>query len=133
MSDIKQVLVPDVGGDEVEIIELCVAVGDTVEVEDALVSVETDKASMDIPAPFAGTITEIKVAVGDKINEGGMAVQQMGERVVYKWKDENGVTHLTERMPDMAEYEVVKMGELQLTPQEALSQEEIDKLLKKNK
>ncbi|TRX52693.1 pyruvate dehydrogenase complex dihydrolipoyllysine-residue acetyltransferase [Thalassomonas sp. M1454] len=74
MSDIKQVLVPDVGGDEVEIIELCVAVGDTVEAEDALVSVETDKASMDIPAPFAGTITEIKVAVGDKINEGDLVV-----------------------------------------------------------
>ena len=74
MSDIKQVLVPDVGGDEVEIIELCVAVGDIVEAEDALVSVETDKASMDIPAPFAGKITEIKVAVGDKINEGDLVV-----------------------------------------------------------
>ena len=65
MSDIKEILVPDVGGDEVEIIELCVAVGDTVEAEDSLISVESDKASMDIPAPFAGTITEIKVVVGD--------------------------------------------------------------------
>ncbi len=69
MSDIKQILVPDVGGDEVEIIELCVAVGDVVEAEDAIVSVETDKASMDIPAPFAGKITELKVNVGDKINQ----------------------------------------------------------------
>ncbi|TKB47073.1 pyruvate dehydrogenase complex dihydrolipoyllysine-residue acetyltransferase [Thalassotalea mangrovi] len=69
MSDIKQILVPDVGGDEVEIIELCVAVGDQVEAEDAIVTVETDKASMDIPAPFAGKITELKVAVGDKIKQ----------------------------------------------------------------
>lgn len=63
----KDVLVPDVGGEEVEVIEVCVAVGDTVEAEDSLVTVESDKASMDIPAPFAGTVTEILVAVGDKV------------------------------------------------------------------
>ncbi|WP_111976998.1 pyruvate dehydrogenase complex dihydrolipoyllysine-residue acetyltransferase [Algibacillus agarilyticus] len=71
---IKEILVPDVGGEEVEIIELCVAAGDTVEVEDALLTVETDKASMDIPAPFAGTVKEIKVAVGDKVSEGTLIV-----------------------------------------------------------
>ncbi|WP_394172622.1 dihydrolipoyllysine-residue acetyltransferase [Thalassotalea litorea] len=74
MSDIKEILVPDVGGDEVEVIELCVAVGDSVEAEDALVSVETDKASMDIPAPMAGVIKEIKVEVGAKISEGDLIV-----------------------------------------------------------
>lgn len=63
----KDVLVPDVGGEEVEIIEVCVAIGDTVEAEDALVTVESDKASMDIPAPFGGKVTEISVAVGDKV------------------------------------------------------------------
>ncbi|TLU66749.1 dihydrolipoyllysine-residue acetyltransferase [Thalassotalea litorea] len=74
MSDIQEILVPDVGGDEVEVIELCVAVGDSVEAEDALVSVETDKASMDIPAPIAGVIKEIKVDVGAKISEGDLIV-----------------------------------------------------------
>ncbi|MDN3653589.1 pyruvate dehydrogenase complex dihydrolipoyllysine-residue acetyltransferase [Thalassotalea ponticola] len=74
MSDIKEIVVPDVGGDEVEVIELSVAVGDTVDVEDALVSVETDKASMDIPSPEAGVVKEIKVAVGDKISEGDLIV-----------------------------------------------------------
>jgi pyruvate dehydrogenase E2 component (dihydrolipoamide acetyltransferase) len=69
MSDVKQVLVPDVGGEAVEVIELCVAVGDTVAAEDAICTVETDKASMDIPAPFAGTVTELKVNVGDKISQ----------------------------------------------------------------
>ncbi|EWH08659.1 pyruvate dehydrogenase complex dihydrolipoamide acetyltransferase [Catenovulum agarivorans DS-2] len=71
---IKDVLVPDVGGDEVEVIELCVAAGDTVEAEDSLITVESDKASMDIPAPFAGTVKEIKVAVGDKVSEGTLIV-----------------------------------------------------------
>jgi pyruvate dehydrogenase E2 component (dihydrolipoamide acetyltransferase) len=74
MADIKDILVPDVGGDEVEVIEVCVAVGDTLAEEDAIVTVESDKASMDIPAPFAGTVKEIKVALGDKVSEGGLLV-----------------------------------------------------------
>ena len=70
MSDIKDVLVPDLGEDAVEVIEICVAVGDKVDAEDSIITVESDKASMDIPAPFAGSIAEICVAVGDKISEG---------------------------------------------------------------
>jgi pyruvate dehydrogenase E2 component (dihydrolipoamide acetyltransferase) len=70
MSDIQKILVPDVGGEEVEIIEICVAVGDTLEAEDGVITVETDKASMDIPAPFAGELTSLSVKVGDKIKEG---------------------------------------------------------------
>ena len=69
MADIKDVLVPDLGEDSVEVIEICVAVGDSVEAEDALVTVESDKASMDIPAPFAGKVSELSVKVGDKISE----------------------------------------------------------------
>jgi len=70
MSDIEKILVPDVGGDEVEVIELCVAVGDSVDADEGIVTVETDKASMDIPAPKAGQIVKLLVAVGDKIKEG---------------------------------------------------------------
>lgn len=69
MADIKDVLVPDVGGEEVEVIEVCVSVGDSVNAEDALITVESDKASMDIPAPFAGTVSEILVQVGDKVSQ----------------------------------------------------------------
>ncbi|RUO74664.1 pyruvate dehydrogenase complex dihydrolipoyllysine-residue acetyltransferase [Pseudidiomarina sediminum] len=72
MADLKEVLAPDVGGDEVEVIEILVNQGDTVEAEDALITVESDKASMDIPAPFAGTVAEVKVKVGDKISEGAL-------------------------------------------------------------
>ena len=67
---IEKILVPDVGGEEVEIIEICVAVGDAIEADEGIVTVETDKASMDIPAPFAGTLASLSVAVGDKIKEG---------------------------------------------------------------
>ena len=70
MSDIQKILVPDVGGEEVEIIEICVAVGDTLEADEGIVTVETDKASMDIPAPFAGVLSSLSVSVGDKIKEG---------------------------------------------------------------
>jgi pyruvate dehydrogenase E2 component (dihydrolipoamide acetyltransferase) len=70
MSDLKEVIVPDIGSDEVEIIEICVQVGDTLEAEDSILTVETDKATMDIPAPFAGIVQELKVSVGDKISQG---------------------------------------------------------------
>lgn len=72
MADAKEVLVPDVGGEGVEVIEILVSEGDNVEAEDALVTVESDKASMDIPAPFAGTVKSLKVKVGDKISEGDL-------------------------------------------------------------
>jgi pyruvate dehydrogenase E2 component (dihydrolipoamide acetyltransferase) len=78
MSDIQKILVPDVGGDEVEIIEICVAIGDSVEAEDAIITVETDKASMDIPAPGAGTISALLVAVGDKLKEGDAIAEMSG-------------------------------------------------------
>jgi len=75
MADLKEVLVPDVGGEEVEVIEVLVSEGDSLEEEDALVTVESDKASMDIPVPFSGTVKSIKVSVGDKIKEGDLLAE----------------------------------------------------------
>ncbi|MGF1709235.1 pyruvate dehydrogenase complex dihydrolipoyllysine-residue acetyltransferase [Vibrio kagoshimensis] len=66
----KEVNVPDIGGDEVEVTEIMVAVGDTVEEEQSLITVEGDKASMEVPAPFSGTVKEIKIAAGDKVSTG---------------------------------------------------------------
>ncbi|MGR5388093.1 pyruvate dehydrogenase complex dihydrolipoyllysine-residue acetyltransferase [Vibrio crassostreae] len=68
----KEVNVPDIGGDEVEVTEIMVAVGDTVEEEQSLITVEGDKASMEVPAPFAGTVKEIKIAAGDKVSTGSL-------------------------------------------------------------
>ncbi|ULF83047.1 pyruvate dehydrogenase complex dihydrolipoyllysine-residue acetyltransferase [Vibrio alginolyticus] len=71
-STAKEVNVPDIGGDEVEVTEIMVAVGDTVEEEQSLITVEGDKASMEVPAPFAGTVKEIKIAAGDKVSTGSL-------------------------------------------------------------
>ncbi|WOC26867.1 pyruvate dehydrogenase complex dihydrolipoyllysine-residue acetyltransferase [Pseudoalteromonas sp. N1230-9] len=68
----QEVTVPDIGDDEVEVTEIMVAVGDTVEEEQSLLSVEGDKASMEVPAPFAGTVKEIKIATGDKVQTGSL-------------------------------------------------------------
>ncbi|HEX8604504.1 MAG TPA: biotin/lipoyl-containing protein, partial [Pseudoduganella sp.] len=70
---IVEVKVPDIGDfKEVEIIELMVKVGDTIKVDQSLVTVESDKASMEIPSSSAGVIKEIKVKVGDKVAEGSL-------------------------------------------------------------
>ncbi|EKM0372621.1 pyruvate dehydrogenase complex dihydrolipoyllysine-residue acetyltransferase [Cronobacter turicensis] len=68
----KDVNVPDIGGDEVEVTEILVKVGDKVEAEQSLITVEGDKASMEVPAPFAGTVKEIKINTGDKVSTGSL-------------------------------------------------------------
>ncbi|MBS3840137.1 pyruvate dehydrogenase complex dihydrolipoyllysine-residue acetyltransferase [Proteus mirabilis] len=71
-SELKEVHVPDIGGDEVEVTEVMVKVGDTISEEQSLITVEGDKASMEVPAPFAGVVKEIKIAVGDKVSTGSL-------------------------------------------------------------
>ncbi|AYZ30276.1 pyruvate dehydrogenase complex dihydrolipoyllysine-residue acetyltransferase [Serratia sp. FDAARGOS_506] len=71
-SAAKDVAVPDIGGDEVEVTEVMVKVGDKVAAEQSLITVEGDKASMEVPAPFAGTVKEIKIATGDKVKTGSL-------------------------------------------------------------
>jgi len=73
MSNIKEVLLPDIGDfPEVDIIEVLVAPGDRVEAEDSLLTLESDKATMEIPSPYAGELKELKVKVGDKIGQGAL-------------------------------------------------------------
>jgi pyruvate dehydrogenase E2 component (dihydrolipoamide acetyltransferase) len=73
MTTEHEVKVPDIGDfDAVEIVEVMVAAGDQVKAEDSLITLETDKAAMDVPAPHAGTVVEVKVAVGDKVSEGSV-------------------------------------------------------------
>ena len=68
-----EIRIPDLGGaDDVEVIELLVSVGDQVQAEDPLLTLESDKASMDVPATSAGTVSEIKVAVGDTVKQGDL-------------------------------------------------------------
>jgi pyruvate dehydrogenase E2 component (dihydrolipoamide acetyltransferase) len=73
MAEMKQVLVPDIGNyKDVPVIEVMVKVGEAVKAEQSLITLETDKATMDVPAPFDGVVKEIKVKVGDKISEGAV-------------------------------------------------------------
>ncbi|EMR8775947.1 dihydrolipoyllysine-residue acetyltransferase [Neisseria gonorrhoeae] len=70
---IVEIKVPDIGGHEnVDIIAVEVKAGDTIAVDDTLITLETDKATMDVPADAAGVVKEVKVKVGDKISEGGV-------------------------------------------------------------
>ncbi|UCX03309.1 pyruvate dehydrogenase complex dihydrolipoyllysine-residue acetyltransferase [Shewanella glacialimarina] len=69
---VQDIHVPDIGGDEVEVTEIMVKVGDTVTEEQALISVEGDKAAMEVPAPFAGKVTAITIKQGDKVSTGSL-------------------------------------------------------------
>ncbi len=71
-ATLQEVKVPDIGGDAVEVTEIMVKVGDVVKAEQSLLNVEGDKAAMEVPAPFAGTVAEIKVKVGDKVSTGSL-------------------------------------------------------------
>jgi pyruvate dehydrogenase E2 component (dihydrolipoamide acetyltransferase) len=112
MSDSQKILVPDVGGDEVEIIEICFAVGDSIEADEGIVTVETDKASMDIPAPFAGKLSALLVSVGDKIKEGDVIAEMTSSQAVPE------TAEATEETTDEAPAEAVEetVAEVESTP-----------------
>ena len=76
MSNLVEVKVPDIGDfDSVPVIELFVKVGDTLQVDDAIVTLESDKATMDVPSPVAGTVKEVLVQVGSKVGEGALLIK----------------------------------------------------------
>jgi pyruvate dehydrogenase E2 component (dihydrolipoyllysine-residue acetyltransferase) len=73
MADVKEARVPDIGNfDGVPVIEVLVKAGDRVEKDQSLVTLESDKATMEVPSPFAGTVREVKVKVGDELAEGAV-------------------------------------------------------------
>ncbi len=73
MAEIKQVIVPDIGDyKDVSIIDVMVKAGDKINAEDNLITLETDKAAMDVPSPYTGVVKELKVKVGDKVSQGSV-------------------------------------------------------------
>ena len=75
MADIVEVRVPDIGDfKDVPVIEIPVKLGDEVKAEDSLVTLESEKATMDVPSPVAGTVTEIRVKIGDRVSTGSLVV-----------------------------------------------------------
>ena len=85
MAEIKEARVPDIGHDGVPVIEVLVKVGDKIEKEQSLITLESDKATMEVPSPFAGTVKEMKLKVGDEVSEG--AVIAVIEAVGHKETD----------------------------------------------
>ena len=76
MSQLIEVKVPDIGDfDAVPVIELFVKVGDTIAVDDAIATLESDKATMDVPSSAAGVVKEVLVALGDKVGEGSVLIK----------------------------------------------------------
>ncbi|ENO88883.1 acetyl-CoA carboxylase biotin carboxyl carrier protein subunit, partial [Thauera aminoaromatica] len=76
MSQLIEVKVPDIGDfDAVPVIELFVKVGDTIKVDDAIATLESDKATMDVPSSAAGVVKEVLVAIGDKVSEGTVLIK----------------------------------------------------------
>jgi len=69
---VREVLVPDIGSADVPVIEILVKVGDTIAKDQGLITLESDKATMEVPAPFAGVVKEIKVKLGDELSEGSL-------------------------------------------------------------
>jgi pyruvate dehydrogenase E2 component (dihydrolipoamide acetyltransferase) len=86
MADLKEALVPDIGHSGVPVIEVLVKVGDRVEKEQSLITLESDKATMEVPAPFAGVIRELKLKVGDEVSEGAVIalIEAEGAAAVVK-------------------------------------------------
>ena len=71
MSEILEVKVPDIGDlDAVDVVEVLVAAGDQIAKDDSLITLESDKATMDVPAPASGAVREVRVKAGDKVHEG---------------------------------------------------------------
>jgi len=98
MSTIQDIFIPDLGGDtDVDLIDIMVSVGDTVEIEDGLITLETEKASMDVPTTHSGIIKEILVEVGAKVNSGDLIarIELLDEAVVEVTSvEENTVTEV---------------------------------------
>ena len=97
MSKIKDVLVPDIGEfDAVEVIEVLVKSGDAVSVEDPLLTMESDKASMDVPSPFSGTVKTVKIKAGDKVSQNDLILTLVVKELETTVKESSADTENSE-------------------------------------
>lgn len=128
MTDVR---VPDIGQDEpVEVIEVCVKVGDTIAAEDSVIVLESDKASMDIPSPAAGTVTEVLVSVGDKVGkdtvilrlDGASAKQEPTEQAAPATSSASSTQ--TWSLPDLGTDEAVEVIAIEIKPGDSITQDQ---------
>ncbi len=139
MTEPAEIRVPDIGDfDSVEVIELLVAVGDTVEAEQSLITLESDKASMEIPASHAGTVESIAVAVGDKVSEGDVIVSLSASPTAPAEPDKAAPTAeiatadvstastetVSVLVPDIGDFDEVEVIEILIQPGEQITVEQ---------
>jgi len=105
VSNTIEIKVPDIGDfDAVPVIEVLVAVGDSVQIEQSLITLESDKATMEVPSPQAGVIKELKLKVGDEVSQGDLvAVLELSEASADPAEDESDEQHADAEQPKAAE------------------------------
>ncbi len=117
MSKIEEIKIPDIGDfDAVEVIEIAVSIGDSVQPEDTLITVESDKASMDIPSPNTGEIKEIKVNIGDKVSEGTPIISMLISDEAVKKDNKDSQEINNEEIEKKETPEVEKQTENKIVP-----------------
>ncbi len=116
MPGIENIELPDIGDfDEVEVIEILVNVGDKIDVDDSIITLESDKASMEIPTPHAGIVTQINVNLGDKIKQGDVVLSIQNDNIENKGDDRPSTN--TEKSSNLTTTEEVATPEAtKLTP-----------------
>src|SRR5438128_7461235 len=140
MAALTEVKVPDIGDfQDVPIIEVMVKPGDRVKAEDSLITLESDKATMDVPAPAAGTVKDLKVKLGDKVSEGtvillldaGATVQAAASALTPKTSvaappaPTSAATGVAEvRVPDIGDFKDVPVIEIMVKPGDAVKAED---------
>ncbi|CAB9543545.1 Dihydrolipoamide acetyltransferase component of pyruvate dehydrogenase complex (EC [Bathymodiolus brooksi thiotrophic gill symbiont] len=131
MSEIKNIQLPDIGDfDEVEVIEILVSIGDEIQVDDSIVTLESDKASMEIPTPFAGIVTEIKVTLGDKIKQDDIILSIKSENDDTQNADQNAETQHSKPqivpvvVPDIGDFDEVEVIEVLVNTGDELSEDD---------
>jgi pyruvate dehydrogenase E2 component (dihydrolipoamide acetyltransferase) len=141
MADLTQISVPDLGDfDAVEVIEVLVKVGDQVELEDSLVTLESDKATMDVPASSAGVVTQVLVGTGDSVSAGTaiVEVQTAGETVSDQVEEASvaeepagtsqfapeAATEVPVTVPDLGDFDAVEVIEVLVTAGDVVEAEQ---------
>jgi len=136
MSNLIEVVVPDIGDfDAVEVIEVLVAVGDTVEVEQALLTLESDKASMEIPSSSAGIVEEVLVTVGDSVAEGTVVVRlkqadaateapAAKETTTAVEADMSSAKDINVYVPDIGDFDTVEVIEVNIAVGDKIEKEQ---------
>ncbi len=135
MSSIKNIELPDIGDfDEVEVIEILVSVGDKIDADDSIITLESDKASMEIPTPSAGTVTKIDVNIGDKIKQGdsvlSIETDQSDDKPAEKVEEPSDNSSESESkivpvvVPDIGDFDAVEVIEILVNAGDDLNEED---------